>query len=187
MLDYDILVNKENPLDRDYIPDDLIITDNNENNFHEFNDPNQKPQISKSILPYFIVMQLTALRQGHHIIVDSGYRSYEYQQIIYDKFLKEQGEEYTKKYVALPGTSEHQTGLAFDVGIVSESFGSTATGKWLENNCYKFGFIIRYPKYKELITGYNYEPWHIRYVGVEVATQIMENNLTLEEYLGVYK
>lgn len=86
---------------------------------------------------------------------------------------------------ARAGHSEHQTGLAFDVGSGLESFGNTAAGKWLETNCHKYGFIIRYPKYKELITGYNYEPWHIRYVGIEVATEIMENNLTLEEFLGV--
>lgn len=188
MLNYDILVNKENPLDKDYIPNDLIITDKNENNFHGFNDPSQKPQISKSILPFFIVMQLTALREGHHIVIDSGYRSYEYQQIIYDKILKEHGEDYTKKYVALPGTSEHQTGLAFDVstikdGVYVEEFTEeNPEYKWLKENSYKFGFILRYPKGKENETGYNFEPWHFRFVGLETAKYIYENDLTLETY-----
>lgn len=132
-------------------------------------------------------LQNAAKKEGHSLPLKSGYRSYNTQKDLYNRYLNNRGKVFADGRAARAGHSEHQTGLAFDVGIVSESFGSTATGKWLENNCYKFGFIIRYPKYKELITGYNYEPWHIRYVGIEVATQIMENNLTLEEYLGVYK
>jgi len=94
------------------------------------------------------------------------------------------------KYVALPGQSEHQTGLAMDVTSesanwgLSNNFGETNEGKWLKDNCYKYGFILRYPEGKEDITGYNYEPWHIRYVGKKVSTYIYTNNITLEEFFS---
>lgn len=132
-------------------------------------------------------IQEAAEKENLSLPLKSGYRSYSTQKSLYNRYLTNNGKVYADGISARAGHSEHQTGLAFDVGYVAESFGNTAAGKWLEANCHKYGFIIRYPKYKELITGYNYEPWHIRYVGVEVATEIMENNLTLEEYLGVYK
>lgn len=117
----------------------------------------------------------------------SGYRSYDTQVAIYNRNINNRGMAYTLVSSAKPGHSEHQTGLAFDVGQISASFGNTKAGIWLEQNCYKYGFIIRYPQYKEGITGYKYEPWHIRYVGEKAAAEIMKNNLTLEEYLGEFK
>ena len=132
-------------------------------------------------------IQEAAKKENLSLPLKSGYRSYSTQAALYNRYLTNKGKVYADGISARAGHSEHQTGLAFDVGYVAESFGNTAAGKWLEANCHKYGFIIRYPKYKELVTGYNYEPWHIRYVGVEVATEIMEKNLTLEEYLGVYK
>ena len=98
------------------------------------------------------------------------------------------GADYTNRYSAKPGYSEHQTGLSIDVSAssignrLSESFGSTDEGIWLAAHAHEYGFIIRYPKDKASITGYAYEPWHIRYVGIELATYLYENNLTLEEY-----
>lgn len=130
-------------------------------------------------------IQEAAKKENLSLPLKSGYRSYNTQKSLYNRYLTNNGKVYADGISARAGHSEHQTGLAFDVGYVAESFGNTAAGKWLEANCHKYGFIIRYPKYKELITGYNYEPWHIRYVGIEVATEIMENNLTLEEFLGV--
>lgn len=100
-----------------------------------------------------------------------------------------QGKAHADKYSAKPGMSEHQTGLAIDLSTPSiknelvEKFDTTKEGIWLRDNCYKYGFIIRYPKSKEDITGYAYEPWHVRYVGKEVAQEIYDKALTLEEYL----
>ena len=120
----------------------------------------------------------------------SGYRSYATQNAIYQAKLKAAGLEYTSKYVAYPGQSEHQTGLAMDVtneaGVqkpLTQDFGQSKEGKWLQANAHVYGFIIRYPAGKEGITGYNYEPWHIRYVGPDVAKIIQAQDLTLEEYL----
>lgn len=130
-------------------------------------------------------LQEAAKKEGFSMPLVSGYRSYETQKRIYNNYISIWGQEYTDTTSARPGHSEHQTGLAFDVGKLTSSYGETKEGIWLKNNCYKYGFIIRYLKGKENITGYSYEPWHIRYVGVDIATYIMENNLTLEEYLGV--
>lgn len=192
-MDYTILINKDNMLDKSYIPFDLVATDDNENNFHGFEDPVLKPMICESILPYFLEMQKAAKQDGFNIIVDSGYRSYDYQQTIWNKFVKQIGLEMTEKRVAYPGASEHQSGLAFDVGYiiggdycddVNEDQEET---KWLFKNCYKFGFILRYPKGKEKITGYQYEPWHYRFVGLDLAYKIHNENITLEEYYLNYK
>ncbi len=132
-------------------------------------------------------MQTEADTLGYNLKLKSGYRSYSTQTAIYNRYVKNYGLTYANQRSAKPGHSEHQTGLAFDIGQVSQSFGNTESGKWLASNCYKYGFIIRYPKGKELITGYSYEPWHVRYVGIPVATEIMQSNLTLEEYLGIFK
>lgn len=130
-------------------------------------------------------LQKEANKNGFSLTLISGYRSYSTQNIIYNNYIKRWGQEYTDTVSARPGHSEHQTGLAFDVGQLSNSYGETKEGIWLKENCYKYGFILRYLKGKEDITGYAYEPWHIRYVGVDVATEIMQKNLTLEEYLGI--
>lgn len=129
-------------------------------------------------------LQAAASSSGYNIPFLSGYRSYSYQQTLYNNYYKKDGA-LADVYSARPGHSEHQTGLGFDVGKIDNNYGETAAGKWLVNNCAKYGFILRYPKDKEYITGYQYEPWHIRYVGVEHATIIMQKGITLEEYLGV--
>ena len=187
-MDFDILINKDNILDKDFVPNDLVITDNNENNFHKYKDPNLKPQISNAILPYFTLMQKDAYLNGFSIIVDSGYRSFNYQQVIWDKNVLEKGLDYTQKYVMLPGSSEHQSGLAFDVayyrnGIYTDDVKEDDPEyNWLINNSYKYCFILRYPKDKENITHINFEPWHFRFVGINAAKIIHDNNITLEEY-----
>lgn len=189
MQDYTILVNKQHLLSSDFVPEDLVIMDNNENNFHNYKDPNFKPMISASILPYFNAMQQAALDAGlKEIIVDSGYRPYEYQKVVFDKFVEEVGLEEAKKAVALPGSSEHQTGLAFDIAYMNNGKYQEKTSdddpeiKWLKENAHKFGFILRYPQGKEDITGYKYESWHYRFVGIELATILYCENITLEEY-----
>ncbi|PSL40780.1 LAS superfamily LD-carboxypeptidase LdcB [Planomicrobium soli] len=121
----------------------------------------------------------------------STFRSYSRQSILYSNYVAKYGEAEAEKFSARPGHSEHQTGLAFDFGgaeqadWLKESFGKTEEGKWLQENAHKYGFILRYPKGKESITGYQYEPWHYRYVGSELAVKIKGSGKTLEEYLGV--
>ena len=187
-MDYTVLINRENRLDKNYIPNDLIATDENENNFHNFVDPTLKPMISKSILPYFLELQKAAKEDGFNIIIDSGYRSYQYQQDVWNHNLNKIGLEETTRKVAPPGASEHQTGLTFDVAYIIDGVfvdkidDSMRETKWLFDNAYKFGFILRYPKGKEEITGYSYEPWHYRFVGKELAKKLFSEGITLEEY-----
>ena len=114
-MDYTILVNKDNRLDKDYIPGNLIITDQNENNFHEYLDPNLKPMIDKFVFEHFKLMQEDAEKYGFNILVDSGYRSYEYQEDIWNDSIQKIGLEETKRVVAPPGASEHQTGFSLDI------------------------------------------------------------------------
>lgn len=131
-------------------------------------------------------MKNAALKEGIVLNVISGFRSYNRQNQIYNNYLKNDKKENVDKYSARPGSSEHQTGLAADINSLSQDFINTKEGKWLNDNCYKYGFIIRYPKGKENYTGYIYEPWHIRYIG-DLATTLYNNGdwITLEEYFGI--
>jgi len=113
----------------------------------------------------------------------SGYRSYNYQVNLYDNYVKKDGKEAADTYSARPGFSEHQTGFALDINMDNINFYETIEYQWLSKNAYKYGFILRYPKDKEYITGYKFEPWHYRYVGRKHSKKIYENNLTLEEYI----
>lgn len=117
--------------------------------------------------------------------VCSGFRSYSTQKSLYQKYVKRDGQAVADTYSARPGYSEHQTGFAFDINRASMSFEGTKEAVWLEQNAYKYGFIMRYPKGKESITGYQYEPWHYRYVGVERAQKLFSSGLTIEEYYGI--
>lgn len=135
-------------------------------------------------------MFAAAKAEGLNMRVQSGYRSYVDQRIIYNNYVARDGQAAADRYSARPGHSEHQSGLAFDLNTyyydgLTQAFGECPEGKWLAENCHKFGFIIRYPKDKEHITGYMYEPWHVRYLGVEKATAVYESGLCLEEYLGI--
>jgi len=124
---------------------------------------------------------------GLNIYASSGYRSYSNQKYIYNNYVKLDGKTKADTYSARAGHSEHQTGLAIDVNTVNSSFENTDESNWLKNNCYKYGFIIRYPKGKDKITGYTYEPWHIRYVGKNLAKKLYNNGkwITLEEHFGI--
>lgn len=186
-LPIDVLVNKDNLLPSDYYPKDLITTDENENNFHKYNDHQLEPMIRRDIYPYVQKMIEDAKQEGVEIIVDSGYRSYNYQQKVLDKLIEEVGDAAYQK-VALPGASEHQTGLAFDIayyrnGVFDDDVKEEdKEAIWLANNSYKYGFILRYPKGKEEITGFQFEPWHFRFVGLELAHKLYEEGITLDEY-----
>ena len=132
-------------------------------------------------------MQADAASQGISLSIISGFRSYSRQSTLYNNYVNRDGKAAADTYSARAGHSEHQTGLAADINSLYQSFIDTPEGKWLNNNCHKYGFIIRYPKGKESITGYIYEPWHIRYVGVDIATSLYNggNWISLEEYLGI--
>ena len=133
----------------------------------------------------FIRMQSAASAQGLGLYVKSGFRSYYDQRYIYNGYAASDGVAAADRYSARAGHSEHQSGMAIDVNSTYTSFKDTPEGIWLRDNCHLYGFIIRYPEGKEHITGYMYEPWHVRYVGVELATKIKESGLCLEEYFGI--
>ncbi|MGB4091819.1 MAG: M15 family metallopeptidase [Ruminococcus flavefaciens] len=126
-----------------------------------------------------------AKSQGLNIYISSGYRSYGTQSSIYQDNVSKYGEAIADTFSARPGYSEHQTGLAIDVNTVDDSFAGTPEARWLADHAHEYGFIIRYPEGKEDITGYQYEPWHIRYLGIDTATAVYNSGLTLEEYLGI--
>ena len=134
----------------------------------------------------FEKMKKAAAEDGITLNIASGYRSYEYQSLLFNKYLlRGQGREYVETYSARPGHSEHQTGLAIDVNMASDAFEGTPEQKWLNEHCVEYGFIIRYPEGKEEYTGYKYEPWHIRYVGTQTAQEISASGLCLEEFFEI--
>lgn len=186
-LNIDVLVNKENPIDIGYVPENLYVIDENENNFHNYVDPTLKPMLRLEVKPYIDKLLDDAHKLGLPLIIDSAYRSGVYQQKVLDSVLKEKGED-AYKLVALPGTSEHQTGLAVDFayyenGIYDDNVKEDdKEAMWLKENAWKYGFILRYPKGKEDITGFNFEPWHFRFVGLELAKEIYIQDITLEEF-----
>ncbi len=143
------------------------------------------PGESSEALDAFYEMQADASDEGLNIYISSSYRSYEDQERIYQNYCDTDGQEAADTYSSRPGFSDHQTGLAFDLNSIDDSFGYTPESDWVSANCHKYGFIIRYPKGKEEITGYQYEPWHIRYIGVDKAAAVYESGLCLEEYLGI--
>lgn len=176
--EYIKLVNKQNVLTKDYKPSDLVIPQ------IRFKKGTQNKYVRKEVARALEKMFNDACDDKVYLIGVSGYRSYDYQAGLYQRSIVK-GE---TTYVAKPGSSEHQLGLAMDVlsseySRLDEGFEATVAFEWLKENMHKYGFILRYAKGKEKITGYSYEPWHLRYVGVEVAKAIKEKGVTLEEYL----
>ena len=133
----------------------------------------------------FDTMRAAAKEEGLTLKIVSGYRSYQKQDKVYHNYAARDGAALADRYSARAGSSEHQTGYAMDINSVRQSFAETKEGKWLAAHCAEYGFILRYPKDKEAETGFMYEPWHIRYLGVELAQKITESGLCLEEYLGI--
>ncbi len=181
-----VLVNKERSLPSDFIPKDLIVP----NIPFSFQEDLPKKKL-KRIAAYAIENLFAAAADiGLKLVGISGYRSYQRQQSIFTVNSAKKGDFLANQYSAKPGHSEHQTGLAMDVSSASvdyrliTEFGETKEGEWLKENAANFGFIIRYPQGKEDITGYQYEPWHLRYIGIKHAIKISKNNLTLEDYLS---
>lgn len=132
-------------------------------------------------------MKAAAKKDGYSLWIQSGYRSYVVQTSLYNRYVARDGQQKADTYSARPGSSEHQTGLCFDINNPSSSFNNTKEAKWIDKNAYKYGFIIRYPEGKMDITGYKYESWHVRYVGTELSTKLYNNGdwITMEEYFGI--
>ncbi|QDP39697.1 M15 family metallopeptidase [Radiobacillus deserti] len=179
-----ILVNKTHFLPDDYVPADLVVP-NVPFPFEEFA---EKKQLRLEAATALEALFQASKKAGLDLVAASGYRSYERQAVIYQNNVEKNGKKHADKFSAQPGSSEHQTGLAMDVTsaemafALEQTFEQTDEGAWLADNAYKYGFVIRYPEGKEAITGYSYEPWHIRYVGKELAKELYTRSLTLEEY-----
>lgn len=182
---YLILANKTHKLREDYEPSDLVK-------------PNVTMRYYECMLREEAAKKLEemvnkASEEGLFIGLISGYRSYSYQVDLYNSYVSNHGQEYTDTFSSRPGYSDHQTGLAVDLCgedinyDLSTEFENTSEGKWLHEHAHEYGFIMRYPKGKDDITGYSYEPWHFRYIGEEYATAIYETDewYTFEEYFGV--
>jgi len=179
IIDGILIVNKTYPLPEDYTPTDT---------YEEVKDFDYCATcINKEAYKSYEKMRNDASSIGLNIWIQSGYRSYKFQKELYENYVKEDGKDAADTYSARPGHSEHQTGLAFDLNTITDDFQYTDEGIWINNNCYKYGFILRYPKDKEEITGYKYESWHLRYVGVELATKLYNNGdwITLEEHFNL--
>ena len=178
-----VLVNKYHGVTRDYEPKDMVEVEMSMAAWDNI-------QIKKEAYDAFTEMFNDAASQGYSFCICSGYRSYEYQQELFENALTTQSEAEAHMFSAYPGRSEHHTGLAIDITsesmdwALSQDFASYPEGRWLDEHCQDYGFILRYPEGKEDITGYQYEPWHFRYVGKEVAKDIMSRGITFEEYLG---
>ena len=172
-----ILVNKYNYLTEDYIPENLEPID--------IAYARSGMQLAREAKEAFETLSEDAKKEGMNIIAMSSYRSYDYQVNLYDNYVATDGKEAADTYSARAGYSEHQTGLAVDVYnkvLPYTSFEETEEFNWMQENAYKYGFILRFPKDKVNITGYQYESWHYRYVGKEAAKYIHDHDLTLEEY-----
>ncbi len=180
-----VLVNKTRYLDADYKPSDLVVPNVKFSFDGEHEKKNMRKEAAEALEEFFG----QAHEEGIYIFALSGYRSYNTQKWLFENRANKVGEEEANKLIARPGESEHQTGLAMDITSQSvqfdlkTKFGETEEGEWVRDNAHKFGFIIRFAKDKEGITGYNYEPWHIRYVGKEAAKDIYDKGIALEEYL----
>ena len=146
--------------------------------------------VRKEVNEAYIDMASQASEEGIKLIVSSSFRSYEDQEATYKDFYYSRGETYADSYAARAGHSEHQTGLALDIfspdGTTTSTFENTDAYKWLVSNAHKYGFILRYPKDKTYLTGYEYESWHFRYLGKELATKVYNEGITYDEYYAYY-
>lgn len=172
-----IIVNKYYKLNNDYVPSDLTMIDSNGN------------MATKDTVNAYNKMIESAAKENLKFKINSAYRSYSTQEYLYNRYKSNHGFAWAERYSARPGYSEHQTGLALDIVSNSSNFNNfedTKEYSWLQDNAYKYGFIMRYLDDKQYITGYSYESWHYRYVGVEAAKKIKDENLTFEEYYEYY-
>ncbi|MBM7553671.1 D-alanyl-D-alanine carboxypeptidase family protein [Thalassobacillus pellis] len=178
-----LLVNKQQSLSETYFPENLMIPE------VDFSGDKEKMQAKAANALEAMFNQ--AEQDGVQLYAASGYRSYHYQEDLFQYWVNQYGEQEANRFSAKPGESEHQTGLTMDVTSAAvdfqleQSFGETEAGKWLEQHASEFGFIIRYPEGKEAVTGYTYEPWHLRYIGTDHARKVDSLHVTLETYLSI--
>lgn len=177
-----VIINKYYKLNKNYVPETYKLSSKYA--------INEKQYLTKDAKEAFEKMCDAAREENINLYSGSGYRSYSYQNTLYNNRVKSEGIEYANQTAAKAGYSEHQTGLAIDITknkkpdyIDSDDI----EFKWLMENAYKYGFILRYPEGKEKITGYTYEPWHFRYITIEIASILKEKNITYEEYIGMFK
>lgn len=176
-----IIINKNVSLPSDYVPKDLVIPNVNHT-------AGSKKRLRKEAARALEELFNKAKKQGHDLYAASGFRSYTTQKGLYNRYVSTYGKKSADTFSAKPGQSEHQLGLTMD--YTSRRFGNKISGKiasspegmWVTHNAHQFGFIIRYPLGKDHITGFKYEPWHLRYVGIDLATEIYLSGLTMEEY-----
>lgn len=178
-----VLVNKDRGIPLEYVPSPLITPTVPIRS----NATSDERLVRGDIVQPLADMFAGARQDGHNLMIGSAYRSSGVQTNLFNTYVAQAGLEQASMYSARPGHSEHQLGLAVDISTesqqcyLSECFTSTPDGEWLAANAYKYGFTLRYPKGKEAITGYNFEPWHYRYVGIPLATALYQSGLTLEE------
>lgn len=183
---YMLLVNKTHPVGKDYKPEGLKEI----KYFASDRDASTRYMVGDAADNFHLLVEKAA-EAGHEIVMTTAYRSYGFQTILWNNYVAKHGEEEANIFSARPGESEHQSGLCTDVSSPSVNYqltteyGQSPEGKWLSEHAHEYGFIIRYPEGKEDLTGYQYEPWHIRYVGKEAAAYIYQEQITLEEYLGI--
>ncbi|GLX70052.1 M15 family metallopeptidase [Paenibacillus glycanilyticus] len=179
-----VLVDKQYKLPDGYEPTDLVYPDVR----FTFSEKIDKRKMRKEAAGALEDLFAGAEKDGIYLAGVSAYRSQSTQKSLFNRYVAKDGMEKALTYSAFPGTSEHQTGLAIDVSgsdgkcAAEDCFGGTPEAEWLADHVAEYGYIIRYPEGKDAITGYKYEPWHIRYVGKELAQEIDEKDLTLEEY-----
>ncbi|MGE7853480.1 M15 family metallopeptidase [Bacillus paramycoides] len=175
-----LLVNKDYPVKKDSIRSDIINVAQNSELIRGYVVLDRNIHLSKDIVKKFLnVVDAAGKESVNHFLISSGYRDFQEQRQLYEKM----GSDY-----ALPaGYSEHNLGLSLDVGSTQKKMEKAPEGKWIEENVWKYGFVLRYPKNKSNITGIQYEPWHIRYVGLPHSAIMQKKKITLEEYLDLLK
>jgi len=185
-----VVVNKQHSLTpKTHVPTTLVVP----NIPLRSNITGDEQQVSGVMAPALEQMAAAAKNDGITLNLQSGYRSYNFQVNLYNSYVKSDGQSQADQESARPGYSEHQTGFAADLGgitnpgcNVAQCFGDTAEGKWLVAHAYQYGFIIRYPADKQAVTGYEYEPWHVRYVGTDLSQEMHKQGITtLEEFFGI--
>ena len=182
-----LVVNRKRPINLDYVPDNLRKVKVSGKSGKSDSELSLR-DVAASAVENLV---MNASKQNIMLILGSGYRDSELQSYYYNNYVSAYGQTEADKFSARPGTSEHQTGLAADLSAASLNcyleicFSNTSEGIWLKDHAHEYGFVIRYPKGKETVTGYQFEPWHVRYVGKDLATKLYDNKETLEEHFNL--
>lgn len=181
------IVGKKRPLPDNYVPPSLVTPNVTANDKKSAAENTLRPETASALEKLFA----NAKQAGFDFMLASGYRSSQLQSVYYNSLVSANGQAEADRLSAKPGTSEHQTGLSLDVAradrklYLEQTFGADSSGRWLADNAHEYGFIIRYPQGKEAFTGYDYEPWHIRFVGTDLANELYSKQQTMEEFFGL--